>query len=778
MRQLLSIALLASLTVFTANHAFGQNSEFQNAITAKVNFLDYGLFYNQELHFSQGFEVGYFRNVHKYVNVGVPVKVGIAKLPTEFSKNNVTFSGDVIAQALNTNTTSRFLPYAFAGVGITNDELAKTLVQVPIGGGIQYKIGKYASVAVQGEFRKAFSDNRDNAQVGLGFFYLLHKPDPSKLDQDGDGTPDMLDKCPTAAGPATALGCPDTDKDGVANSEDECPDRPGPLETKGCPDADNDGVTDENDKCPDIPGTIDGCPDTDNDGVSDDKDECPTVPGRWNGCPDTDLDGIPDKDDKCPTEAGTAEMNGCPEKLVALDTDGDGVPDDEDQCPELVGKLNGCPDSDEDGIADKDDKCPTEAGKTELDGCPERAPADSDKDGIVDADDACPFIAGTAKGCPDTDGDSVADKDDRCPNEKGEANNNGCPIVKDADKDGIDDDKDPCPYQAGSANGCPDADGDNVADKDDPCPNNPGTLKGCPDSDGDGIADKDDRCPLAAGKLNGCPDTDNDGVADQDDKCPNTAGVAENGGCPKVVDTDKDGVADADDLCPNEAGKASTKGCPDRDNDGTADKDDQCPDKPGPFEGCPDSDKDGVADHKDKCPTVPATTADGCPPPPPVPTPTPTPTPVGDSDKDGVADNIDRCPNTPGSASNNGCPEVRKETKERLAFATQAVQFETGKANLKAQSFSILDEIVDIMRQYPDYNLSIAGHTDDVGDDDGNLALSRERAKTCYDYLVFRGIKAERLRHAGFGEVRPIADNNSVTGREMNRRVEFELTLY
>lgn len=81
------------------------------------------------------------------------------------------------------------------------------------------------------------------------------------------------------------------------------------------------------------------------------------------------------------------------------------------------------------------------------------------------------------------------------------------------------------------------------------------------------------------------------------------------------------------------------------------------------------------------------------------------------------------------------------------------------------------------MRQYPDYTLSISGHTDDIGNDERNLELSQQRAKACYDYLIFRGIKADRLRHAGFGENRPIAENTTASGRELNRRVEFELIL-
>ncbi|MFV0606687.1 MAG: OmpA family protein [Niabella sp.] len=119
------------------------------------------------------------------------------------------------------------------------------------------------------------------------------------------------------------------------------------------------------------------------------------------------------------------------------DTDNDGIPDNIDACPTQAGskELNGCPDRDGDGIADKDDACPDVAGAASLNGCPDR-----DGDGIADKDDACPDEAGTAalRGCPDRDGDGVADKDDKCPTLAGPASNNGCPEVKEEVKKTID----------------------------------------------------------------------------------------------------------------------------------------------------------------------------------------------------------------------------------------------------------------------------------------------------------------------------------------------------
>ncbi len=284
-----------------------------------------------------------------------------------------------------------------------------------------------------------------------------------------------------------------------------------------------------------------------------------------------------------------------------------------------------------------------------------------------------------------------------------------------------------------------DRDGDGVADSEDLCPDIAGIvgLNGCPDKDGDGVTDGEDQCPDLAGikALGGCPDSDNDGVADQKDKCPNEAGPIDNNGCPRAKDADMDGIPDHLDACPNEAGEASANGCPDADKDGIADKDDDCPNNAGPADlgGCPDSDKDGVLDK------------------------------------------IDKCPNQPGPVANNGCPDLSEEDKEVLNFAVQAVQFETASANLKSESFDILNQIADIMKRNPAHKLTISGHTDSVGGSNDNLILSEKRAKACYDYLVSKGIKANRITYKGYGEKVPVADNKYKAGRDKNRRVEFLL---
>ena len=311
-----------------------------------------------------------------------------------------------------------------------------------------------------------------------------------------------------------------------------------------------------------------------------------------------------------------------------------------------------------------------------------------------------------------------------------------------------------------------DTDGDGVTDEKDKCPEVAGSLSfdGCPDSDNDGVPDEDDNCPNQAGLVEnkGCPlqDTDRDGISDIDDECPNEKGLVEFKGCP---DLDGDGIPDKDDECPKQPGEASQNGCPvtDQDGDGVADSYDPCPQQAGPLNGCPDTDSDGVGDQEDECPNLAGTIAlKGCP----------------DTDNDGVADSEDRCPNTVGTVANKGCPEIEVSEKQILTTAMQAVQFETGSARLKSSSFEILNQIYDLLQRYPDYHLSVSGHTDNVGNADNNLRLSERRAEACINYLIGKGgIRPERLSYIGYGEIRPMADNSTKDGRRLNRRVEFDL---
>jgi OmpA-OmpF porin, OOP family len=277
-----------------------------------------------------------------------------------------------------------------------------------------------------------------------------------------------------------------------------------------------------------------------------------------------------------------------------------------------------------------------------------------------------------------------------------------------------------------------------------------GAPKQAVDSDGDGVPDKKDKCPdtPAGAKVDerGCPsDADGDGVFDGIDQCPNTekGWAVDSKGCPK--DSDGDGVPDAKDTCADTpaGAKVDDKGCPtDADGDGVFDGLDRCPDTPAGVKvdasGCPrDSDGDGVDDGRDKCPDTPA----------------------------GTPVDADGCPQAPKAA-----PLFEEGRKE---LVLQGVNFETNKAVLTPDSLTVLDRVAASLRDWPEIRVEIGGHTDSQASNAYNLKLSDSRAKAVRDYLMSKGIDGSRMTAKGYGESKPIADNNTKEGRAQNRRVEL-----
>ena len=268
-------------------------------------------------------------------------------------------------------------------------------------------------------------------------------------------------------------------------------------------------------------------------------------------------------------------------------------------------------------------------------------------------------------------------------------------------------------------------------------------------------------------------DTDGDGVPDLEDKCPTAPGPKENAGCPVVKDSDGDGIPDDIDRCPLDPedfdGFQDEDGCPDPDNDGDGivDKIDACPNTPGPIEnrGCPvlDSDGDGVPDDVDRCPAEPGPKENGgC--------------PDVDRDHDGVPDRLDKCPDVPGLPP-DGCPKkytLVEVKKDRIAIKQQ-VHFASAKWKVLPDSYPLLNQVAQVLKDYPAMKIAIEGNTDSVGAETMNMKLSQARAEEVRAYLVKRGIAEERLEAVGLGPTRPIASNKTESGRAQNRRTEFRI---
>jgi OOP family OmpA-OmpF porin len=215
----------------------------------------------------------------------------------------------------------------------------------------------------------------------------------------------------------------------------------------------------------------------------------------------------------------------------------------------------------------------------------------------------------------------------------------------------------------------------------------------------------------------------------------------------------------------------------DRDHDHILDHDDACPDEPGiasddpAKHGCPlrDRDKDGIFDDDDACPDEVGVPSDdpaknGC--------------PVRDRDGDGILDDSDACPDAAGPANDdpakNGCPPARIE-RGQIRILEQ-VQFKTGSAEILPVSDGILTAVLHIFEQHPEVTqVSVEGHTDNVGGAKYNLGLSEQRVLSVLSWLTSHGVEPIRLTSAGFGLERPLASNDSEQGRAQNRRVEFHI---
>ena len=113
-----------------------------------------------------------------------------------------------------------------------------------------------------------------------------------------------------------------------------------------------------------------------------------------------------------------------------------------------------------------------------------------------------------------------------------------------------------------------------------------------------------------------------------------------------------------------------------------------------------------------------------------------------------------------------------RETDRGLVVTLGDVLFETGRCELKGGSANNLAKLAAFLNRYEDRTVVIEGHTDNVGSNDSNLSLSQRRADSVKAFLVLQGVGTKRLSASGMGEGDPVAGNDSVTGRQQDRRVE------
>lgn len=232
------------------------------------------------------------------------------------------------------------------------------------------------------------------------------------------------------------------------------------------------------------------------------------------------------------------------------------------------------------------------------------------------------------------------------------------------------------------------------------------------------------------------------------------------------ADSDNDGVNDQLDQCSGTPAsvKVNAQGCPlDDDNDGVANYKDVCPSTPDNLkvnaQGCPvDTDGDLVPDYKDQCASTPAgvgVDGNGCP---------------LDLDGDKVLDYMDKCPGSAAGAvvDETGCKLEKPEVKE----IKLEVHFPSNSSVVPASALSEIEKLAKVMKEYPAVTVEIEGHTDSTGKAQYNKYLSQKRANSVARVLTSSfGIDAKRVKAIGYGEEKPIADNNTRDGRLANRRV-------
>jgi outer membrane protein OmpA-like peptidoglycan-associated protein len=279
-----------------------------------------------------------------------------------------------------------------------------------------------------------------------------------------------------------------------------------------------------------------------------------------------------------------------------------------------------------------------------------------------------------------------------------------------------------------------------------------------PDTDGDGLSDGDEVMIYMTNPLKN--DTDGDGLTDGDE-------IRKYKTDPLKADTDGDGLNDG-----REVFEAKTDPLnPDTDDDGLNDGEEINTYGTDPLNT--DTDRDGISDGEEvkKYKTNPL---------------------KGDTDEDGLTDyeeiftyrtnplneDTDRGSVPDGAEVRRGTDPLNPDDdvmKIGQPLVLEGINFDFNSAEIKKESEATLEKAYQILKENPDENIEIAGHTDEVGSLEYNMKLSQLRAESVKNWLVNRGIDDSRFTAKGYGKQKPVAPNNTPENRSKNRRIEFVL---
>ncbi len=280
-----------------------------------------------------------------------------------------------------------------------------------------------------------------------------------------------------------------------------------------------------------------------------------------------------------------------------------------------------------------------------------------------------------------------------------------------------------------------------------------------PDTDGDGLKDGEEVNKYKTDPLKA--DTDGDGLNDGEE-------VNKYKTDPLKADTDGDGLNDKDELMQHKTDPLKA----DTDGDGLKDNEELTKTKTDPLKA--DTDGDGLNDGNEvnKHKTDPLKV---------------------DSDGDGLKDgeevnNFKTDPlkkDTDGGTIEDGV-EVKRGTdplkvdddvvKVGVPMVLEGVTFATGKADITPESAIILEQSLKTMNIYPEIEVEISGHTDNVGKKSSNIKLSQKRAESVKAWLVSKGVDPKRITAKGYGPDQPVAPNDTPDNKRKNRRIEFKRT--